>query len=258
MSNKHLMDFIVVSTQTLANDAVVLRLTPAQDELPPISGGQFVNILVDNSPTTFLRRPISVNYVDYENNELWLLVKPVGDGTRSICASKPGRVFSILLPLGNGFSMPEKEGSRVLLVGGGVGIAPLLYWGAQLKQAGHKPEFLLGGRTAADITQTELFNELGATHICTEDGSNGLKGMVTAHPVLVDTEFSSVQCCGPLPMMKAVAKVCAQTGVDCEVSLENKMACGLGACLCCVEDTQHGHECVCTKGPVFNTKELKW
>lgn len=248
----------VVGVDTLTNGAAVLRLTPLQGKLPDIAGGQFVNVHVDNSPSTFLRRPISVNYVDYQKNELWFLVKPIGDGTRSICASEPGRVLSILLPLGNGFSMPEKEKSRVLLVGGGVGIAPLLYFGKLLKEAGHSPEFLLGGRTADDITQYELFNKLGTTHICTEDGSNGLTGMVTAHPALKDKGFCMVQCCGPLPMMKAVAKVCDETGVECEVSLENKMACGLGACLCCVEDTKSGNECVCTKGPVFNTKDLKW
>ncbi|MDE6062764.1 MAG: dihydroorotate dehydrogenase electron transfer subunit, partial [Duncaniella sp.] len=97
----------------------------------------------------------------------------------------------------------------------------------------------------------------GKVHVCTEDGSEGVKGFVTAHPCL-EEEYFRYYCCGPAPMMKAVAAVARRNGTDCEVSLENMMACGLGACLCCVEKTVKGNVCVCTEGPVFNINELTW
>ena len=95
-------------------------------------------------------------------------------------------------------------------------------------------------------------------YLSTEDGSEGEKGFVTTHSVLKE-KWDSISCCGPMPMMKAVAKYAVENGVDCEVSLENVMACGVGACLCCVEDTaDHGNVCVCKEGPVFNINRLKW
>ena len=113
--------------------------------------GQFVEIRVDGSPTTFLRRPISINFVDTEANELWLLVAAVGDGTRRLAKMKDGDKLNCLLPLGNGFTMPQKSDEKILLVGGGVGVAPLLYMGAQMAQMGCEPTFLLGARTAKDL-----------------------------------------------------------------------------------------------------------
>lgn len=257
MANKCLMDFSVVENRKTGNGYSLLKLRPKEGVMPEIGGGQFVNIEVRNSKNTFLRRPISVNNVDYENNLLWLLIKEAGEGTRCLCGSKEGDLLNILLPLGNGFGFPKDKGSKLLLIGGGVGIAPMLYWGKLLKSQGYSPRFLLGGRSSSDLLELDEFGKLGELYVSTEDGSMGEKGFVTVHSVM-NSDVDKVYCCGPLPMMKAVAGICKSRGCDCEVSLENKMACGLGACLCCVEDTQEGHVCVCTSGPVFNVNELKW
>ena len=147
----------------------------------------------------------------------------------------------------------------VLLVGGGVGVAPLLYQGAALKAAGVQPVFLLGGRSAQDLLLLDEFRRYGDVLVTTEDGSLGERGFVTAHSVMGSgRRFDMIQTCGPTPMMKAVARYAYQQGIDCEVSLENMMACGLGACLCCVEKTVEGNLCVCKDGPVFNIKRLLW
>ena len=126
-----------------------------------------------------------------------------------------------------------------------------------LKSEGFAPEFLLGARTAADLLSLDEFKNVGTVHVCTEDGSDGVEGFVTAHPCLSES-YHRYYCCGPAPMMKAVAAMARRNGTDCEVSLENMMACGLGACLCCVEKTVKGNVCVCTEGPVFNINELTW
>jgi dihydroorotate dehydrogenase electron transfer subunit len=118
--------------------------------------------------------------------------------------------------------------------------------------------FLLGARSAKDLLLLDKFGEYGRVLVTTEDGSFGEKGFVTQHSVLRNEKFDMVQCCGPTPMMKAVARYAREAEVTCEVSLENLMACGLGACLCCVEKTVEGNVCVCKEGPVFNIDRLLW
>lgn len=255
---KKLLDMRIVSNEKPANGYALLKLTPADGSLlPEMEPGQFVNVEVADSKQTFLRRPISINFVDRDRNELWLLVKEAGEGTRHLCAAEPGKILNILLPLGCGYTMPGEAETSPLLIGGGVGCAPLLYLGIELKKAGHKPRFLIGARSDRDFMLLDLFREIGEIYLTTEDGSAGTKGFVTDHEVLAAPK-DRLYVCGPMPMMKAVAARAKASGAPCEVSLENTMACGLGACLCCVEDTKYGHACVCTAGPVFNINELKW
>ena len=255
---KYVLDLTVRSIEQLSPKHVLLRLTHEQ-LLPEMLPGQFVEVRVDGSPTTFLRRPISINFVDKENNELWLMVAMIGDGTRQLGRLKPGDNLNCVLPLGNGFGIQSDRiaSHKVLLVGGGVGVAPMLYLGAVLKDAGYDPIFLLGGRTAKDLLELEYFNKFGRVCVTTEDGSMGEKGFVTNHSVL-NEHFDSIYTCGPTPMMKAVAHYAKEHDITCEVSLENMMACGLGACLCCVEKTTEGNLCVCKEGPVFNIHRLLW
>ena len=220
---KTVMDFRVVENRHIHSLYSLLRLTPCSGErLPEMLPGQFVQVAVDTSKTTFLRRPISINMVDREANELWLLVRRTREGS-----------------------------------GGGVGVAPLLYFGRVLREAGYKPEFLLGARSSGDLLELEEFEKLGPVYVSTDDGSAGEKGVVTLNSVLSE-HIDMIYCCGPAPMMKAVARVAREKGSGCEVSLENMMACGLGACLCCVEKTVKGNVCVCTEGPVFNINQLTW
>ena len=228
---KYCMDLTVASNEHVSDHHVLLKLTSKQP-LPEMIPGQFVNIHVEDSPTTFLRRPISINFVDVSRNELWLLVAAVGEGTKHM--------------------------AKLLLVGGGVGVAPVLYQGAEIKSQGGEPVFLLGARSAKDLLELDLFKKIGKVYITTEDASAGEKGFVTNHSVLQSEHFDFIQTCGPTPMMKAVTRFAKEKNIPCEVSLENMMACGLGACLCCVEKTVDGNLCVCKEGPVFNIKKLLW
>lgn len=268
---KYVLDLTVKSVERLHERYVLVKLTDRRP-LPEMVPGQFVEVRVDGSPSTFLRRPISINFVDYEQNELWLLVATVGDGTRRMASLKAGDTLNCMLPLGNGFSIQSGEAAMYkacsqsgktalggrLLVGGGVGVAPLLYLGACLKKSGVEPTFLLGARTKNDLLMLSEFEKYGRVLVTTEDGSMGERGFVTNHSVLQQEQFDLIQCCGPTPMMKAVARYARQKDIDCEVSLENLMACGLGACLCCVEKTTEGNLCVCKEGPVFNINRLLW
>ena len=275
---KYCMDLTVASNEHISDHHVLLKLT-SKRPLPEMMPGQFVNIHVEDSPTTFLRRPISINFVDVSRNELWLLVAAVGEGTKHMAKLKAGDTLNCLFPLGNGFSdlaaiksvicgdaaafsscekPDDDQRLRVLLVGGGVGVAPVLYQGAEIKRQGGEPVFLLGARSAKDLLELDLFRNFGKVYVTTEDASAGEKGFVTNHSVLRREHFDFIQTCGPTPMMKAVARFAKEKNIPCEVSLENMMACGLGACLCCVEKTVDGNLCVCKEGPVFNIKKWLW
>lgn len=270
---KFVLDLKVKSVEQIHERYVLMKLTDDR-ELPQMCPGQFVEVRVDGSPSTFLRRPISINFVDRAQNELWLLVAVVGEGTRRLAQMKSGDTLNCLLPLGNGWTLPVNSISaddnsangasasdaqaRHLLVGGGVGVAPLLYLGAELQKEGFEPTFLLGARSAKDLLMLDSFRQYGRVFITTEDGSCGERGFVPQHSVLQTESFDMIHTCGPTPMMKAVARYARQAQVACEVSLENLMACGLGACLCCVEKTTEGNVCVCKEGPVFNINRLLW
>ncbi len=254
---KYMLDLAVTENKRLHSHYVLLKLT-ASEKLPEMLPGQFAEIRVDGSPTTFLRRPISINYVDRAKNEVWFLIQLVGDGTRRLGEAEPGDIINVVLPLGNGFTLPQKPSDKLLLIGGGVGTAPMLYLGEQLAKQGCKPVFLLGARSSQDLLQLELFRNYGEVYVTTEDGSLGEQGYVTQHSVLTKKNFEQIYTCGPKPMMMAVAKYAKTKGINCEVSLENTMACGVGACLCCVENTTEGNLCVCKEGPVFNINKLLW
>lgn len=256
--SKHLLNLRVTHVEHPRPDYAVLQLSSPTGPLPPMQPGQFVQVRVDSSPTTFLRRPISINYAD--DSTLWLLVHNVGSGTAQLCSLQAGDVLNCLLPLGHGFTLPPALPSarNLLLIGGGVGTAPMLYLGQKLHALGHNVTFLLGGRTAGDVLQTELFEKYGRLCITTNDGSLGQPGFVTQHTILQEESFDQIYTCGPKAMMQAVVRWSREHHTPCEVSLENMMACGLGACLCCVENTVRGNVCVCTQGPVFDEKELNW
>ena len=249
---KKIIDFTIIDKQSFQR-AALLRLR-CDEPLPEIRGGQFVNVRVDGCDKAYLRRPISIHDVDYQNNTIDLLIQEKHEGTKKLCALPVGAKANVVLPLGNGFTMPEKD-DNVLLVGGGIGIAPLLYFA---KTIGFKTNFLLGGRTKDDLMLLDRFRSVGDVFITTNDGSMGERGFVTEHSLWNTMKINKIYACGPMPMMKAVAKVAREKNIWCEVSLENQMACGIGACLCCVENTKEGNLCVCKEGPVFNIERLLW
>lgn len=250
-------DYTIVERIQLSQNTYLLRLSPTDhNPLPDMYPGQFVGVLPPGGHT-LLRRPISICNMDHERGELWLLVANVGRGTFAITQASVGDRLNLILPLGNTFNIDKRH--KPLLVGGGVGIAPMLYLARCFSERGIRPDVLLGGRHSDQIVLRECFEEVANVHITTEDGSLGLIGRVTDHPILTQGDTDIIYTCGPNPMMQAVAKIAHHRGLECEVSLENTMACGIGACLCCVEDTSDkGNVCVCTDGPVFNIKQLKW
>ncbi len=254
--SKRIEDFKVLENKRIITDFYVLEIEGA-DKLPDIKPGQFVQVRVDGSPDTFLRRPISIHDVDYKRNTIKLLIQVVGKGTETLARLKPGDSLNIIYPLGNSFGDPVK-GDKIILVGGGCGIAPLLYLGKHLKTLGFSPDILLGFRNKERILEHQEYSAIGNVFITTEDGSVGEKGYVTNHSVLSEIKYDRIYCCGPDSMMKAVAAYSKRNGISCEVSLENLMACGIGACLCCIVDTVKGNLCSCIDGPVFNINDLKW
>lgn len=256
---KRIEEFRVIENKKLNEEFFVLKLQ-SPESLPDILPGQFAEVKTEGSATTFLRRPISIYDIDYKTRCLYLLIKIAGDGTRKLSLLTKNQSINLVYPLGNSFSKPP--GSRVLLIGGGTGVAPLLFLGKYLKHEQNiVPEFLLGYRKNDLIIELEKFNSLGKVHITTEDGSTGHRGYVIDHPILNDLKNKKdmIYTCGPEIMMKAVDRMCKKQEIPCEVSLENLMGCGIGACLCCVVDTvDKGNVNTCTEGPVFNSKKLKW
>lgn len=255
---KKIHDFKIVRNKRLTPDYYVLVLK-ASEKLQDILPGQFVEVKVENSQNTFLRRPISINDVDYNNNTLSLLIRIAGEGTKTLSYLEENDFLNLVYPLGNTFTNPSNN--KILLVGGGVGVAPLLYACRYYYAKGIVPTVLLGGRTKEDLLQIDEFSNFAKVLTITEDGTFGEKGLITEHSVfknLSTDDFESIYTCGPEPMMKAIAKMAKEANVNCEVSLENTMACGVGACLCCVTETTTGNRCVCTEGPIFNINELKW
>ncbi|HEX2969270.1 MAG TPA: dihydroorotate dehydrogenase electron transfer subunit [Bacteroidales bacterium] len=254
--SKRIADLKVIQNIKLNNDFFILELLGDQ-KLPEMKPGQFVQAKVEGSPQTFLRRPLSVHDVDYGANTFKLLIQLAGKGTEQLSGLKNGDYLNLVFPLGNSFTMPGTS-DKVLLIGGGCGVAPLLFLAKALKKNGNTPDIILGFRNKARIIEYEQYLKIGKVFITTEDGSVGEKGYVTEHSVLKNNSYHKVYCCGPESMMHAVAQWSKTHNSDCEVSLENLMACGIGVCLCCVVDTVKGHLCTCTDGPVFNIKDLKW
>ena len=260
---KYIDDWVVKENNLIHNHYSLLKLS-LDKEIPEILPGQFVQVRVDDSPSTFLRRPISVNLVDKQANELWLLIQLVGDGTHRLAKLKPGEKMNLIYPLGNGFSLPEDlfidkdKNKKLLLIGGGVGVAPLLYLGAHLYSLNYKPQFLMGAKSITDLLQLDEFRKYGDVYLTTEDGSCGEKGFVTNHSILESCNFDYIYACGPKPMMVAVANYARQHSIEGEVSLENLMACGIGACLCCIEKTIYGNMRTCIEGPIMNINTLIW
>lgn len=254
---KFILDLTINANIRLHTNYVLLKMT-CQSPLPEILPGQFAELKIDGSPTTFLRRPISINFVDRQHNEIWFIIQLVGDGTKRLAQMQVGDVINAILPLGNSYTIPQSISNKLLLIGGGVGTAPMLYLGEQLAKTGHHPIFLLGARSQTDLLQLDEFAQYGDVYTTTEDGSYGEKGYVIQHSILTKLQFDKIYACGPKLMMIAVAKYAKKNHIECEVSLENTMACGIGACLCCVENTTEGHLCVCKEGPVFNINKLLW
>jgi dihydroorotate dehydrogenase electron transfer subunit len=258
MGKKTVADFIVEANIPLNAANFLIRLG-APEPIPKIYPGQFVNIDIKSSQEIFLRRPFSVFEVDYTKNTLSVIVKILGRGSKKLTEIAVGEKLNLIFPLGKSFTLPAKD-DKILVIGGGSGVAPMLFFARESGLSSDNVDIILGARTNEDHIMIEEYKKFGRFHFTTEDGSRGTKGFVTHHPILQKhiRHYDKIYACGPDGMMKAIAKQAKKAGVFCEVSLENLMACGFGACLCCIEPTVRGNVCVCTEGPVFNINELKW
>ena len=243
---------VVVRNEALTDSVMRLRLKApeiAQKAVP----GQFVNIRVSASVAPLLRRPFGVAGVDLERGTLDVIYRVIGSGTQTLAAAREGDTVSVNGPLGRGFDLTK---AKTLIVGGGLGLAPLLFLAS--RKAGC--DVLMGGRTETELFWEALYAPYSKSiTLCTDDGSRGIKGNVLAAlPELLKAHaYDAVYVCGPEPMMRAVSRACEEAGVFCQVSLEKYMACGMGACLSCSCTSASGARVkVCQDGPVFVSTEL--
>ena len=209
--------------------------------------GQFVNIKLDGF---YLRRPISV--CDAEDGRLTIIFKAVGEGTEKMAAAKCGEEYLILTGLGNGYDTTV-SGEKPLLIGGGAGVPPMYMLAKKLIAEGKCPTVILGFNTAEEVFFTEEFAAIGCkVLVATADGSVGIKGFVTD---AMDTEYTYFYTCGPEPMLKAIYGKAATSG---QLSFEERMGCGFGACMGCSCKTKYGNKRICRDGPVLVKEEIIW
>ena len=222
--------------------------------------GQFVHIScgTEGSTDPLLRRPISIHKINKKKGTIELYYLVVGKGTTLLSQRLADDNISVMGPLGRGFELNIQE-QKAILVGGGMGIAPLLALAEELKLQGKEVIVLLGAADAQGLNRSKAFEEFGQVIEVTQDGSLGKKGLVTEHLTsLIDKGNTVIYSCGPEGMLKAVVEIADQLNVPCQISLEASMACGVGACLgcTCVSGVKGGYPKVCKDGPVFWSNEV--
>lgn len=226
----------------------VYRMTLQGDTSAITAPGQFVQVQV---PGFYLRRPISV--CDWDSETLTLVYKVVGNGTDAMCRMSPGTELDLLTGLGNGFDI-TRCGEHPLLIGGGVGLPPMVGLCRCLMQAGKHPTVLAGFNTASEVFLRENVEKLGAPFVlATMDGSAGVKGLVT--DALPEIDFTDICACGPLPMLKAIMNA---DDHQAQLSFEERMGCGFGACMGCTVKVKGGYKRICKDGPVLVREEVIW
>ena len=238
--------FQICSNKALTDS--VYKMVLAGDTSDITNCGQFVNIQLDG---LFLRRPISV--CDYDEKTLTIVYKVVGKGTEQMAAMEPGTKLDILTGLGNGYDLSLSGDSPVLL-GGGVGVPPMYNLAKKLVAEGKKVTVILGFNTKSEIFYESEFRSLGCDVIvATADGSYGVKGFATTP--LAELNYTYFYTCGPEPMLKAVYKATNTSG---QMSFEERMGCGFGACMGCSCKTLTGYKRICKEGPVMKKEEILW
>ena len=238
--------FTILSQEVIAKDVMKIVLSGDTSEIQ--GSGGFVNIKMDG---LFLRRPISV--CDYDSNTLTLIYKIVGSGTKKLSEMEKGTVLDILVGLGNGYDI-SKSGDAPLLIGGGVGVPPLYKLAKLLLAEGKRVTVVLGFNSKCDVFYENEFRALGAeVLVTTADGSYGIKGFVTN--AMEGLDYTYFYTCGPEPMLKAVHKATTTSG---QMSFEERMGCGFGACMGCSCKTLTGYKRICKEGPVMEKEEILW
>jgi len=226
----------------------IYRMVMAGDSSACTAPGQFINIKLDGY---FLRRPISV--CDWDEGSITIIYKVLGRGTEMMTQLPLGTQLDVLTGLGNGYDI-SKSGSKPLLIGGGVGIPPLYNCCKQLIAKGAQPTVILGFNTSADMFYVDEFAALGAeVLVASADGSVGIKGFVT--DAMDDLDYTYFYTCGPTGMLKAIDAIAKTSG---QLSFEERMGCGFGACMGCSCKTKYGNKRICKDGPVLEKEEIIW
>lgn len=257
MSEKIKEKAVIISQEEISLDIYSMWIqTNAAKTAKP---GQFV-ALYCNDGSRMLPRPISICEIDKEGNKLRLVYRVVGKGTDEFSKYHAGAELEIMGPLGNGFPMEKAQGKKVLLIGGGIGVPPMVELAKQLKAeeknvvAGYRNLLFLDGE----------LKENGNFYVATEDGSTGVKGTVIDAIKTNKIQADVIYACGPTPMLRAIKEYAQEQGIEAWISMEEKMACGIGACLACVcktkekdEHTNVNNARICKEGPVFNAQEVE-
>ncbi|MCK5580098.1 MAG: dihydroorotate dehydrogenase electron transfer subunit [Candidatus Omnitrophica bacterium] len=245
----------VINNKKLCQQFFHLCLKPVS-AIPEIKPGQFIHIKVSQGLEPVFRRPFSVARA---GKNVEVIYEVVGKGTEILSQKKPGEILDVLGPLGNSFCKPPKGVKQVVMIGGGVGVAPLLALSDVLKGRGYEMVLLYGGRIKGHTFNMRTFCKNGCkVYVATEDGSVGIKGRVDKlyTKIKANAKETFIYTCGPRPMMASVAAFARKHGVQGQVSCEEVMACGVGTCLGCAIETRSGYKTVCDDGPVFDINEI--
>lgn len=254
---------VILHQEQMATDCYRMIIQTEEEFLRQVQPGQFIHLKINELSGPLLRRPFSIHQVDMENSTMSLLYAVVGKGTKVIAMDLPGKKVGFLGPLGRGFPVHRNTFQHIVLVGGGLGAAPLLYTAEVLARNKMKATVILGYGDSSKVMLNEEFASLGIdTYLTTEDGSQGHHGYPTEilSQLLREDQVHKVFACGPNKMMERVAEITQEAGVEAWVSLEEKMACGVGACLGCVvkirDESGIHYEKACKEGPVFKASEV--
>ncbi len=237
--------FEIIENTKLTNDVYKMRIKGNTDAIK--HSGEFLELKLDSK---FLRRPFSIN--DYDENSITILYKILGQGTKEMTKYEIGKKVNAIIGLGNGFD--ENKSKKPLLIGGGIGIAPLYNLGKKFNELGINPTFILGFKNKDEIFYLEEFKSLGKVIVTTDDGTFGYKGNAVSYLKENNLDFDYYYACGPLVMLKYLSLYNANG----DLSLEARMGCGFGACMGCSIETKDGVKRVCKEGPVFSAKEVKF
>ena len=259
MTDRRKENAVVISQEMLADGifSMWLRTEAAQTAVP----GQFISMYT-NDGTKLLPRPISICEIDKENSALRVVYRVTGEntGTKQFSEAKAGDTIPVIGPLGNGFPLEKAEGKKAFLMGGGIGVPPIL---ELAKQLNCEKQIVMGYRDSNTFLK-EQFEENGAVYVSTEDGSVGTKGNVMDAIRENDLTADIIYACGPTPMLRAIKNYAESNGIECYISLEERMACGIGACLACVCKTKEkdhhsnvNNKRICKDGPVFLSTEVE-
>ncbi len=212
--------------------------------------GQFINIKIDDSYKHILRRPISI--CDYDESTITIIYKVLGEGTDILSHKKTGETLDVLCPLGNGFSI-KNQPKHQLIIGGGIGVPPLYRLAKEMSESGMDYEVVIGFQSKKDIILLDEFKALGVNvSVTTDDGSFGYKGNVLEYIEDHQIEYDYYYACGPQVMLHALIK----EGYEGQLSFEERMGCGFGACMGCTHKTKNGYKRICVEGPVLEANEV--